>query len=97
MYCYAPTVWIEMPMLKDALRKLSSLLAAAVLIAACTGPEREQLQNVPADAGPVSGLDYHSYANTDDYRTTHIDLDFTVDFDSNARCSSARRGCSWTA
>jgi aminopeptidase N len=30
--------------------------------------------------GPASGVDYHSFANTQDYRTTHIDLDFTVDF-----------------
>jgi leukotriene-A4 hydrolase len=27
------------------------------------------------------GTDYHSYANTENYRTTHIDLDFTVDFE----------------
>ena len=31
-------------------------------------------------AGPVSGVDYHSFANTGDYRVRHLDLDLTVDF-----------------
>ncbi len=68
-------------------------IAALVLAAACSGPERDQPQTFPADtgpAGPVSGLDYHSYANTDDYRTTHIDLDFTVDFDRKVLVGEAR-------
>lgn len=34
-----------------------------------------------APDGPVSGVDYHSFANTGDYRTSNIDLDLTVDFD----------------
>ncbi|WP_334079138.1 M1 family metallopeptidase [Microbulbifer sp. M83] len=30
---------------------------------------------------PESGVDYHSFANTGDYRVRHLDLDLTVDFD----------------
>src|SRR5882757_4335083 len=34
-----------------------------------------------ADAGPIDpGFDYHSYANVDQFRTTHLDLDLRVDF-----------------
>jgi leukotriene-A4 hydrolase len=34
-----------------------------------------------ADAGPIDpGFDYHSYANVDLFRTTHLDLDLRVDF-----------------
>ena len=29
---------------------------------------------------PESGVDYHSFANTDDFRVKHVDLDLTVDF-----------------
>ena len=33
------------------------------------------------DAGPIDpGYDYHSYANVDQFRTTHLDLDLKVDF-----------------
>ena len=80
-------------MQKSALRKPISFLAVVALLAACSEPEREPQQTVPADAGPagpVSGLDYHSYANTDDYRATHIDLDFTVDFERKVLLSEAR-------
>ena len=31
--------------------------------------------------GPTPGRDYHSFANTYDYRTSHIDLDLDVDFE----------------
>jgi aminopeptidase N len=67
-----------------------------VLAAACSGPDSDQPQSEIADAKPrvaanlVSGLDYHSFANTDDYRTTHIDLDFTVDFDRKVLLGEAR-------
>ncbi|KUJ82826.1 aminopeptidase [Microbulbifer flavimaris] len=30
---------------------------------------------------PESGVDYHSFANTSDFRVKHVDLDLTVDFD----------------
>ncbi|MCQ3829043.1 M1 family metallopeptidase [Microbulbifer elongatus] len=40
----------------------------------------------PAEAShtdaPESGVDYHSFANTDDYRVKHLDLDLTADFEN---------------
>ncbi|SDK53796.1 M1 family metallopeptidase [Microbulbifer yueqingensis] len=33
-----------------------------------------------AQAAPESGVDYHSFANTGDYRVEHLDLDLKVDF-----------------
>ena len=55
---------------------LTLLLASAVFffLAACSKPESEQ------DVSPESGVDYHSFANTDDYRVRHLDLDLRVDF-----------------
>ncbi|HEY8569190.1 M1 family metallopeptidase [Microbulbifer sp.] len=35
-----------------------------------------------AGAEPKSGVDYHSFANTNDYRVKHLDLDLTADFDN---------------
>src|SRR6204780_4737678 len=35
----------------------------------------------PSDSGPIDpAFDYHSYANVDQFRTTHLDLDLRVDF-----------------
>jgi aminopeptidase N len=35
----------------------------------------------PTDSGPIDpAYDYHSYANVDQFRTTHLDLDLRVDF-----------------
>jgi leukotriene-A4 hydrolase len=35
----------------------------------------------PINSGPIDpGFDYHSYANVDQFRTTHLDLDLRVDF-----------------
>nr|WP_010133265.1 M1 family metallopeptidase [Microbulbifer agarilyticus] len=34
------------------------------------------------EAGPESGVDYHSFANTQDYLVKHVDLDLTADFDN---------------
>ena len=35
----------------------------------------------PNDSGPIDpAFDYHSYANVDQFRTTHLDLDLRVDF-----------------
>ncbi|MFK8052904.1 MAG: M1 family metallopeptidase [Woeseiaceae bacterium] len=31
---------------------------------------------------PTPGVDYQSFANTDDYRATHVELDLSVDFDA---------------
>ncbi|QHQ40665.1 aminopeptidase [Microbulbifer hydrolyticus] len=35
-----------------------------------------------AKAAPESGVDYHSFANTNDYTVKHLDLDLTADFDN---------------
>ena len=64
------------------------LLASAVffVLSACSKPESEQgttaesAEDPAAAGGPESGVDYHSFANTDDYRVRHLDLDLTVDF-----------------
>jgi aminopeptidase N len=77
MYCYAPKLPAEETMPIRARWNFVTLCAALALLVACSKPVPESA--VPS--GPVSGVDYHSYANTDDYRTTHVDLDFTVDFD----------------
>lgn len=70
----------------SARRKVATLCAAFMLLAACSKPAPE-----PAvQAGPAPGVDYHSYANTEDYRTTHVDLDFTVDFERKALVAEAR-------
>jgi len=70
-------------------RQALSLLfvsAAILAISGCSKPEPEQGVKAIADAeteaddGPVSGVDYHSFANTADYRVRHMDLDLTVDF-----------------
>ncbi|HEX3949382.1 MAG TPA: M1 family metallopeptidase [Steroidobacteraceae bacterium] len=40
-----------------------------------------QCSAASADAGPIDpGFDYHSYANVDQFRTTHLDLNLRVDF-----------------
>jgi leukotriene-A4 hydrolase len=73
-------------MLKRARCNCVTLCAALALLAACSKPAPEpDLQSEPA-----SGVDYHSFANTDDYRTRHIDLDFTVDFQRKVLVSEAR-------
>ena len=59
-----------------------TVCVSIALLGACSKPDGGQPAQAPVESGnaPVSGLDYHSFANTDDYRTTHIDLEFTVDF-----------------
>lgn len=52
-------------------------LFLAGLGAACVG-----LSAAGADLSPIEpGLDYHSFANVDQFRVTHIDLDLRVDLD----------------
>jgi aminopeptidase N len=49
-------------------------LAGALAISAVCGAS-------PTDSGPIDpAYDYHSYANVDQFRTTHLDLDLRVDF-----------------
>jgi aminopeptidase N len=49
--------------------------ALAVVALACVG-----LRAAGADRSPIEpGLDYHSFANVDQFRTTHLELDLRVD------------------
>jgi leukotriene-A4 hydrolase len=73
-------------MLKRARWNCVTLCATFVLLAACSKPVPEPA----AQSEPVSGVDYHSFANTEDYRTSHIDLDFTVDFERRVLLGEAR-------
>ena len=65
---------------------LCLLSCVALTSAGCSKPETEQAVAAQTDAaeeldaGPVPGVDYHSFANTDDYRVRHVDMDLTVDF-----------------
>ncbi|WP_346838623.1 M1 family metallopeptidase [Microbulbifer sp. SAOS-129_SWC] len=43
-----------------------------------------------ADKAPKPGVDYHSFANTDDYRVKHLDLDLNVDFSRKVLSGEAR-------
>jgi aminopeptidase N len=53
-------------------------VAAAGLVLACAG-----LPAAGAALAPIEpGLDYHSYANVEQFRVTHIELDLRVDLDS---------------
>jgi leukotriene A-4 hydrolase/aminopeptidase len=73
-------------MLHRQLLTLCFLGALTLLNVGCSNNESEQGVEAQPDtaeeqaAGPVSGVDYHSFANTADYRVRHLDLDLTVDF-----------------
>jgi len=58
----------------------TTLLLGSVIFFAASCSESEQKQSVEQVSEPESGVDYHSFANTGDYRVKHIDLDLTVDF-----------------
>ena len=69
--------------------------ALLLLFAACSKPETDPPLAQPkppvdTETAVVAGLDDHSFANTDDYRTRHIDLDFTVDFERRVLVAEAR-------
>ncbi len=61
-----------------------------------TAPTAEVQSAEPANnavvdgSAPESGVDYHSFANTDDYRIEHLDLDLTVDFSRKVLEGEAR-------
>jgi leukotriene-A4 hydrolase len=58
------------------LRRAPLLLAGALVISAAGICDAS-----PNDSGPIDpAFDYHSYANVDQFRTTHLDLDLRVDF-----------------
>jgi len=73
-------------MLKRASWNCVTLCAALTLLTACSKPAPEP----SLESESASGVDYHSFANTDDYRTRHIDLDFTVDFERKVLVGEAR-------
>ena len=60
--------------------------SAIIFLSACSKPDVEQgvtsesAAESAAAGGPESGVDYHSFANTDEYRVRHLELDLTVDF-----------------
>ncbi len=55
-------------------RTLAAALALAFSGGVCAAGQRA------ADLGPIDpSFDYHSYANVDQFRTTHLDLDLQVD------------------
>ncbi|MCA0893210.1 M1 family metallopeptidase [Microbulbifer agarilyticus] len=47
-----------------------------------TPEDLEKSAPMAQQAGPESGVDYHSFANTNDYLIKHVDLDLTADFDN---------------
>ncbi len=64
---------------------VSLILLSAMLVAASCSPSEPTsgvtagaVQDPASEPGP--GHDYHSFANTRDYRISHIDLDLSVDF-----------------
>jgi leukotriene A-4 hydrolase/aminopeptidase len=67
---------------------LSVLLLGSAMLLAASCSKTEQNQGAEAvssaaeqpAAAAESGIDYHSFANTDDYRVRHVDLDLSVDF-----------------
>ena len=74
-------------------------IGAIALLAACSKSEPEQAaqpepEHAKVEAAPVTalspGVDHHSFANTDHFRTTHVDLDFTVDFERKVLQGEAR-------
>jgi len=63
----------------------SGVAAGIVLAAAPDAPDAPEMPRALAAARPdlaplQSGLDYHSFANIDQFRVTHVDLDLRVDF-----------------
>lgn len=66
---------------------LLAILAAVWLITGCTKTADTPVADEPVsqemeDSGPTPGLDYQSFANTQDYTAKHVSLDLTVDFDT---------------
>ncbi|MGH8482176.1 MAG: M1 family metallopeptidase [Nevskiaceae bacterium] len=62
-------------------RALTLLLIPAVMLAACASPPAPPAADAPPALPPLDvNHDYHSYANTADFRTEHLRLDLSVDF-----------------
>ncbi len=68
---------------------ITTLLLGSAILFAASCSKYEQKQSVERVSEPDSGVDYHSFANTDDYRVKHIDLDLTVDFSRKVLAGTA--------
>ena len=83
-------------MLSNARRLWPVLLAALFAATSCGDPVTAPPNDTGAAAAPDTateaspGDDYHSFANTQDYRTRHIDLDLSVDFNRKVIVGTAR-------
>ena len=76
-------------------RHLPAVLIALGVLNACSGPAGDpatgDAPHAKTDtAGMGSGTDPHSFANTLDYRTRHIDLDLHIDFGQKTIVGTAR-------
>jgi len=61
---------------RGILRQAPRILAGALAISRVLSCDAS-----PSNLGPIDpAFDYHSYANVDQFRTTHLDLDLRVDF-----------------
>lgn len=69
-------------------RYISSVILCSGILFAAACSDSDQSQTVEPSSSPEelrtdepeTGVDYHSFANTADYRITHVDMDLTVDF-----------------
>jgi leukotriene-A4 hydrolase len=62
-------------------RAFALLLIPSLLLAACVNPPAQPAAAAPVAPEPLDvNRDYHSYANTADFRTEHVQLELTVDF-----------------
>ncbi|GGW81354.1 M1 family metallopeptidase [Alteromonas halophila] len=59
------------------------LLTASLLLAEPLAAQQGPSEKSPETSSPIqAGKDYHSFANPDEIRVTHLDLDLTADFDA---------------
>lgn len=77
----------------NSLARVARLTAAGILLSGCAASV-EQPSTVPqaqpvAAAGIEVGRDYHSYANVDEARVEHVNLDLDVDFASRTLSGQA--------
>ncbi|MCV6615669.1 MAG: hypothetical protein OIF35_11890, partial [Cellvibrionaceae bacterium] len=70
--------------------RLIGLALLTSLAAACSeSPEPPAQLETPSAAVIESGVDYHSLANINDYKVSHIALDLDVNFDQKTISGSA--------
>lgn len=67
---------------------LKAIAMSVGLLAGCSQPEQVVTQSEPAEAQPIAeqqskievGRDYHSFANPEQIKVSHLELDITADF-----------------